>query len=54
MDEYPNGTNAVVAVMAYTGYDMEDAMIINKGSFDRGFMHASVYHTKVTKEHTGC
>src|SRR5262245_31199415 len=26
-DEYPSGTNAVVAVIAYTGYDMDDAMI---------------------------
>jgi len=47
MDEYPVGTNAIVAVIAYTGYDMEDAMIINKGSFDRGFMHGSVYATKI-------
>ena len=29
-----------------TGYDMEDAMIINKGSMERGFAHASVYKTK--------
>jgi len=26
-DNYPNGMNAVVAVIAYTGYDMEDAMV---------------------------
>jgi len=45
MDEYPNGTNAVIAVMSYTGFDMEDAMILNKASFDRGFAHASVYKT---------
>ena len=45
MDEYPNGTNAVVAVLSYTGYDMEDSVIINKCSYERGFGHASVYKT---------
>lgn len=45
MDEYPNGTNAVVAVLSYTGFDMEDAMILNKSSYERGFAHASVYKT---------
>jgi DNA-directed RNA polymerase I subunit RPA2 len=45
MDEYPAGTNAVVAVIAYTGIDMEDAMIVNKSSYERGFAHASVYKT---------
>lgn len=37
IDRYPFGTNAIVAVMAYTGYDMEDAMVINKSSWERGF-----------------
>lgn len=45
MDDYPNGLNAVVAVLSYTGYDMEDAMIINKASYDRGIALASVYIT---------
>ena len=45
MDEYPNGTNAVIAVMSYTGFDMEDAMILNKSSVERGFGHAAVYKT---------
>ena len=27
------------------GYDMEDAMIINKSSLERGFGHASIYKT---------
>lgn len=39
--------NAVVAVIAYTGYDMEDAMIINKGAYDRGFGHGCVYKSYV-------
>jgi hypothetical protein len=43
MDEYPNGTNAVVAVISYTGYDMEDAMILNKSSHERGFGYGTVY-----------
>ena len=47
MDEYPQGCNAVVAVIAYTGYDMEDAMIINKAAYERGFGHGSVYKTLI-------
>uniref|UniRef100_A0A7R9U7R0 DNA-directed RNA polymerase n=1 Tax=Pinguiococcus pyrenoidosus TaxID=172671 RepID=A0A7R9U7R0_9STRA len=47
LDEYPQGTNAVVAVISYTGFDMEDAMILNKASFERGFAHASIYKTKI-------
>lgn len=43
IDDYPMGTNACVAVISHTGYDMEDAMIINKGAYDRGFKHGTVY-----------
>ncbi|KAL3881452.1 hypothetical protein ACJMK2_027894, partial [Sinanodonta woodiana] len=46
MDNYPLGTNAVVAVVSYTGYDMEDAMILNKSSFERGFGHGSIYKSE--------
>ncbi|KAM5163551.1 DNA-directed RNA polymerase I subunit RPA2 [Mantella aurantiaca] len=46
MDNYPIGTNAIVAVISYTGYDMEDAMILNKSSWERGFAHGSVYKTE--------
>ena len=43
MDEYPMGTNAIVAVISYTGYDMEDAMIINKSAYERGFAYGTIY-----------
>ncbi|CAN0862970.1 DNA-directed RNA polymerase I subunit 2 [Linum grandiflorum] len=46
IDEYPTGTNAIVAVLAYTGYDMEDAMILNKSSVERGMCHGTIYQTE--------
>nr|CAD7596147.1 unnamed protein product [Timema genevievae] len=47
LDDFAMGTNAIVAVISYTGYDMEDAMIINKASFERGFAHGSVYKSEI-------
>jgi len=44
-NEYPSGTNAIVAVISYTGYDIEDAMIINKSAYERGFGHGCIYKT---------
>ncbi|KAH8814843.1 hypothetical protein F5884DRAFT_152790 [Xylogone sp. PMI_703] len=45
-DNFPNGMNAVVAVISYTGYDMDDAMIINKSAHERGFGHGTIYKVK--------
>ncbi len=46
MDNFASGTNAVVAVISYTGYDMEDAMILNKSAFERGLKHGVVYKSE--------
>lgn len=46
LDDFAMGTNAIVAVISYTGYDMEDAMIINKAAHDRGFAHGLIYKSE--------
>ena len=36
-DNIPGGQNACIAVMSYSGYDIEDAIILNKAAIDRGY-----------------
>jgi DNA-directed RNA polymerase III subunit RPC2 len=41
-DDLPGGCNATLAVMSCSGYDIEDAIILNKNSLDRGFLRCLV------------
>jgi DNA-directed RNA polymerase III subunit RPC2 len=55
-DELPAGQNASVAIMSFTGYDIEDASILNKASLDRGFGRAVYmrrYQTNLKKYANG-
>lgn len=36
-EKLPGGHNASIAIMSYSGYDIEDAVILNKYAIDRGF-----------------
>lgn len=45
-DEIPAGINSIVAVMSYSGFDIEDAIVMNKASIDRGFGRCFVYKSQ--------
>jgi len=48
--ENPYGENAIVAIMCYTGYNVEDAVLINEGSLKRGLFRTTYYSTYESHE----
>jgi len=46
MNILPNGENAIVAIMLYTGYNQEDSLIFNKSAIERG-----LFASLTTKKH---
>jgi DNA-directed RNA polymerase subunit B' len=49
-NEHPSGQNIVVAVMGYTGYNIEDAIVLNQGSIDRGLGRTTYFRPAVSEE----
>ena len=44
-EENPYGENAIVAIMCYTGYNVEDAILVNEGAIQRGLFRTTYYTT---------
>jgi len=49
-DEQPYGVNAIVAIMSYTGYNVEDAILINEGAINRGLFRTTYYSMYEARE----
>jgi hypothetical protein len=49
-EEQPYGVNAIVAIMSYTGYNVEDAILINEGSVARGIFRTTYYSMYESRE----
>jgi DNA-directed RNA polymerase II subunit RPB2 len=49
-EEQPYGVNAIVAIMCYTGYNVEDAILINEGSILRGMFRTTYFSMYEARE----
>lgn len=49
-DKHPAGQNIVIALMSYEGYNMEDAIILNKASVDRGLARSTYFKPFAAEE----
>ncbi len=46
--DLPSGTNCIVAIACYTGYNQEDSLIMNQSSIDRGLFRSSFFRCYTT------
>jgi len=52
VDELPHGTNVIVAVGCYSGFNQEDSIIFNKDSVERGMFKTTKFRTFSQREET--
>ena len=49
-EENPYGVNVIVAIMCFTGYNVEDAVLLNESSLARGLFRTTYYTTYQSHE----
>ncbi|HOI18404.1 MAG TPA: DNA-directed RNA polymerase subunit B [Candidatus Woesearchaeota archaeon] len=50
IEAHPLGQNFIVAISNYEGYNMDDAVVLNRGSIDRGLARSTYYRPAVAEE----
>lgn len=50
MEDMPPGHNVIVAIMCYTGFNMEDSIILNKSAVERGLFCSTSYRSHTAQE----
>ncbi|MFA4820426.1 MAG: DNA-directed RNA polymerase subunit B'', partial [Candidatus Aenigmatarchaeota archaeon] len=50
MDSHPQGQNITIAIMSFNGYNMEDGIVFNKASLERGFGRSVFFRSYATEE----
>lgn len=51
-EEHPCGENVMVAIMCYSGYNVEDSILFNEGSVKRGMFRTTYFNSYETREET--
>ena len=49
-EKHPSGQNVTLAVLSYRGYNMEDAIVLNQGSIDRGLGRSTYFRPVIAEE----
>jgi len=49
-NKHPSGQNIVVAIMSYKGYNVDDAVILNRASIDLGLGRSTYYRPSIAEE----
>ena len=49
-EEHPCGENVIVAIMCYSGYNVEESILFNEGSVKRGMFRTTYFNSYETRE----
>jgi DNA-directed RNA polymerase subunit B' len=49
-EKHPSGQNVVLAILSFDGYNMEDAIVVNRGSLERGIARSSYFRLETVSE----